>query len=344
MAAPQQTKYAVDGRVCIRCAACATVAPEHFVVRGGPARALRSPENERERNDCRAAAALCPTQAISPQRELIEPAPVAPASPAPAPLFAALLEAAESARWKFAELPWADFDLQAATPGLRAVVREMAYSEQTTFSATGRFMEAFGTNPDFSQWISVWFYEETRHPLALLKWLELAGETTDAEFVTQGRVSAPFMKSLTGTLVTNVISELVAAEAYLGLVRGAPEKLLTALAERICADEARHGASFFTYARRALATAADPDRERLDALKVLHFWVKASQSVSHPVNEAMARIKPLLVAIGAPVFAPPTDRIARVIGCLTGLPIDTPADVPAQLLEYTRRIQGAPGA
>ena len=91
-------------------------------------------------------------------------------------------------RWKVAELPWAKFEASQARPTLRAMVREMAFSEQTTFSATQRFMQAFGDDADFSQWISVWFYEETRHPQVLLRWLELAGEKPGADFVAKGRV------------------------------------------------------------------------------------------------------------------------------------------------------------
>ena len=333
---------AVDASACVRCAACATVAPECFSVEArGPARVLRQPGSAPELSACEAAAALCPTQAISVQ-------PVQAASGVRPmtrrELYPSVIEVAEAVRWKIAELPWATFDPSKATLPLRAVVREMAYSEQATFSATQRFMQAFGDNADFSQWISVWFYEETRHPMMLLRWLELAGELPETDFVTRGRVSTPFMRSLTGTLVTNVISEVFAAEAYRSLAGSAPEPLLGSLALRIAADEARHGASFFSYARRAIALSEQPDRERLDALKVLHFWINESQAVSHPVNETMEKLKTLLPEGGQlPRFVPPNDRVARLVGQLTGLPIQSPADVPAQLFEQTRLVHAQAG-
>ena len=328
--------YEVDPRACIRCAACATVAPENFSVRAGPAKVRRNPTHAFEGLACEAARDLCPTQAIA-----VAEASAAvdlPAALAPTDLYSPVMEVAEAVRWKVEEMPWASFDKLKATPGLRAVVREMAYSEQTTFSATQRFMEAFGDDTDFSQWISVWFYEETRHPLVLLKWLALAGEAPGKDFVIQGRASAPLMKSQTGTLVTNIISEMVAAHAYLQMVGGAPEPLITRLVERISADEARHGASFFTYARRIIATSAQPERERLEALKVLHFWFNASKSVNHPVNEAMDRLKALLPAVGAPPFVAPYDRIAQIIGMLTSLPIQNAADIGPQMMAQTRRV------
>lgn len=329
--------YAVEVKACIRCAACATVAPENFLVKGGPAKLRRNPKDERERRGCEAARALCPTQAIS----ALDSAALGVTSPEPLELYSPVMEVAEAVRWKVEDLPWAGFELPLATDGLRAIVREMAYSEQTTFSATQKFMEAFGDDTDFSQWISVWFYEETRHPLVLLRWLALAGERPGKDFVVQGRASQPFMKSRTGTLVTNIISEMVASHAYLQMVGGAPEPLITAIVERICADEARHGASFFAFARRIIDTARSPDRERLDALKVLHFWFNASKSVNHPVNESMDRLKALLPAVGAPPFVAPYDRIAKIVGVLTGLPIETAADIGPQLTAMTMRIHAA---
>jgi ferredoxin len=57
-------RYQVDGRRCIRCAACATVAEGLFVVEAQSARMLRAPADEAERHACEAALLLCPTSAI----------------------------------------------------------------------------------------------------------------------------------------------------------------------------------------------------------------------------------------------------------------------------------------
>jgi ferredoxin len=331
--------YKVDAKACIRCAACATVAPAHFEVKQGPAKTLRPPTTAKEQSACDAAALICPTQAIA----RTEGAESAAAPPAPAVSdYSTLLGTAEAVRWKLSDLPWSSFDPAKATPALIAVVREMAYSEQTTFSATQKFMSAFAADADFTQWISVWFYEETRHPLVLLKWLERAGlEPAGDDFVKKGRESEPFMPSLIGTLVTNITSELVAAHAYLHMAAGRLEPLLHAAVLKLAADEARHAASFFVFARRMLDTSSKPERDRLDALKVLHFWFNIGSNVSHPVNQAMTRLEALLPALGAPPFVPPNDRIARVVGALTGLELDSADDLPDTLLEHTRRVRAA---
>jgi ferredoxin len=55
----------VDVRVCVRCAACSSVAPRVFSVTSKGARVVRQPETASERAACRAAAMICPTQAIA---------------------------------------------------------------------------------------------------------------------------------------------------------------------------------------------------------------------------------------------------------------------------------------
>lgn len=261
------------------------------------------------------------------------------AADAAGPIYRSLLETAEAGRWRMSEVSWGTFRPELAPPELRAVVREMAFHEQATFSATQRFLQSFGDDLDFTQWMSVWFYEETRHPLVLMRWAELAGETFDASFVARGRVSSPFMRSRMGTLVTNVISEIAAAVAYLNLARVSPEPLLSSLCRRIAADEARHSASFFTYARRRLEAAADPERERLDAIKVLHFWLNENGSVTHPVNRTMERLRGLEGIDPAALLEPETvrARACRAVALLTGEAIRAPEDAAPVLAGLVAR-------
>jgi rubrerythrin len=143
-----------------------------------------------------------------------------------------------------------------------------------------------------------------------------------------------------GTLVTNVISEINAADAYLSLSEASGEPLLAELARRIASDEARHAASFFVYAGRQLERAADPDRERLDALKILHLWLSESQNVSHPVNQMMQRARALEASV--PGIRTDSDelrsRICTVVGTLTRIPLEAPEQVHGALSELTARV------
>lgn len=247
-------------------------------------------------------------------------------------IFYRLSEKAERVRWRMEDIPWNDIRKDKVDPGWLELIRQCAFSELTTFTASQRFLKDFWDDPDFTQWISVWFYEETRHPQALLKWLSHFGVNVDPEFLLQGRGTAPFMKSRMGTLVSNIISEMVAAANYHSLNLHSPEPVLAGIALNLAHDEARHASSFYSYARLHLARSQSPDRDRRDALKVLYLWFQDNERVRHPVNEFLHRQE------GASpdeayrrnvreVFEGVKARACRRIGKLVGVPITTPEDV-----------------
>jgi hypothetical protein len=59
----------------------------------------------------------------------------------------------------------------------------------------------------------------------------------DERFVLRGRATAPFMKSRMGTLVTNIVSEMVASSGYVRLHQRSPEPVLALIARNLAADE-----------------------------------------------------------------------------------------------------------
>lgn len=247
-------------------------------------------------------------------------------------IFQRLAEKAERVRWTLEEVPWDRLDRSKADPELLDLVREIAFSELTTFSASQRFLKDFWDDPDFTQWISVWFYEETRHPNILLKWLRHFDVTVDDRFLLRGRGTSAFMKSRMGTLVTNVISEMVAASNYHNLSLHAAEPVLSWLAQNISNDEARHASSFYSYAKRMLARSADPEAERRDALKVLYMWFRDNDRVQHPVNEFYGRNKgrsgpETLLAKVQNGYGDVRRRACRKIGALVGADIHEPEDI-----------------
>jgi ferredoxin len=342
----------VDGSRCTRCGACVTLCPSVFDVSAGPCRVVGQPTGE-VLVLADAARWICPTDAIravATQEEGREGDPraslvAASAGDGDRGLFSELAAGAERVRWALDALPWQDLEPALAGPALRMVVREMAFSENATYSATQRFLEAFGDDSDFSRWIAVWFYEETRHPHVLVEWLRRVGERLPADFEVRGRVSTPFMRSRTGTLVTNVVSEVTAAQAYRRLGRASSEPLLGRLAMLIAGDEARHAASFFRFARLRLAcaAAADARRDRARGLEVLQAWLGGSSPATHPVAQMIERIGGAGVdaALGLDFDAIRT-RVVRVVGLLLDVPLHRPADVAPALRDVLA--QGRSGA
>jgi hypothetical protein len=247
-------------------------------------------------------------------------------------LFPRLAEKAERVRWKMAHVPWRLLEPEKADAELLGMVKDIAFAELTTYSASQRFLKDFWDDPDFTQWVSVWFYEETRHPQILLKWLRRLGVDVDDRFLLKGRGTAPFMKSRMGTLVTNVISEMVASSNYFNLHLHSPEPVLSAIALDISHDEARHASSFYAYAKRMLDRSTQPDTDRRDALKVLYMWFQENDRVKHPVNEFHGRRQGgpeagLLLGKIQKDYAEVKRRACRRIGNLVGLTIGKPEDI-----------------
>jgi hypothetical protein len=278
----------------------------------------------------------------SPESQSISrPAEAGIAATIPEPLFPRLAEKAERVRWKMEQVPWKLLEPGKADAELLGMVKDIAFAELTTYTASQRFLKDFWDDPDFTQWISVWFYEETRHPQILLKWLRRLGVEVDDRFLLKGRGTAPFMKSRMGTLVTNVISEMVAASNYYNLHVHSPEPLLSAIALNISHDEARHASSFYAYAKRLLDRSPRPGADRRDALKVLYMWFQENDRVKHPVNEFHGRRQAgpeagLLLGKIQKDYAEVKRRACRRIGNLVGLAIENPEDI----LRHLRKEEG----
>jgi hypothetical protein len=129
------------------------------------------------------------------------------------------------------------------------------------------------------------------------------------------------MKSVLGTFVTNIISEITAAQAYRRLSRQSPEPVLSKIALLIAGDEARHAASFFRFAQEHLAS----DREKIRGLEVLRAWLGGSGGqATHPVAQMMERLNEDTLDFG---FAAIRTRVVRVIGLLLDLPLERQEDV-----------------
>jgi hypothetical protein len=200
---------------------------------------------------------------------------------------------AERVRWRMCDIPWASIEKDKVTRGWIDVVRVTLESESTTFEATERFLKEFAGDVDFTQWLSVWLYEETKHPTALLRWLSAFGETVTPEQMLAARQTQPFVRSRMATLCMNVMSELVASSLYVTLHRESPEPVLAMIGGFLAGDEARHATHFFNYAKKLVDTAnGDEERSQLrrDALTVLHFWVASQKKVTHPVSVVFNRL------------------------------------------------------
>jgi len=185
------------------------------------------------------------------------------------------------------DIPWDSIEKDKVSQGWIDVVRITLDAESTTFQATERFLSEWAGDVDFTQWLSVWLYEETKHPSALLRWLSAFGATVSPAQMLAARQTQPFVRSKMATLCMNIMSELVASSLYVTLHRYSPEPVLAMIGGFLAGDEARHASHFFNYAKKLLENAADDaerDRLRREAMQVLSFWVASRKKVTHPVS------------------------------------------------------------
>jgi Ferritin-like domain len=247
-------------------------------------------------------------------------------------LYYRYFEQAEAVRWRVSDIPWERLEPAAVSPYWTQVVTEIARSELTTFDGTRQFMARFGDDPDFSQWLAVWLYEETKHPQVLMMWLGRMGVKLDEQFLVAGRQSAQFAASWLGTLTLNVIAEVMAAEAYATLARHAPEPVLRHLAWRISADEARHAAHFFGYGQRLVARSHDLKLELKNSLEVLYLWLNTQTRLEHPIGQIMHTVEgtaPFRAGVRDDGFVTDAlrERICTIIGRMIGIPLTSKKDV-----------------
>ena len=254
-------------------------------------------------------------------------------------LYYSLFREAEGVRWKMSDIPFDSIETDKAPPSLVAVMKELAAAELTTWTATNQFFEAFSDDIDFTQWMTVWLYEETKHPQALMRWLKAFGETFDTKFFVEGRKTYPFMNSKMGTLTINILSEIETATFYLTVSQNVKEPVLKLIAQNLAADEARHASSFYLYAKKRLHESTNPQVERFEALKVLYFWLISNQNVKHPfamfANKVAAiydDLEPIMSFKSETMYT----RMRTMVGNLISLDLDNKEAVRRNFLQLQK--------
>jgi hypothetical protein len=254
-------------------------------------------------------------------------------------LYEGLLREAERARWRFEDIQWADIKGDAVDDVLIELVRKTISAELTTFSATQRFMDAYSHDIDFSQWISVWFYEETKHPAVLMRWLAHVRVEVDEDELLSQRETFPFTTCALTTLALNVIAEMQAADAYLALAAFSQEPVLSQICTRIAGDEARHATHFFRYAQHLRSVSDDPDRQARRVLTTLLTWLTAQSRLQHPGQIALTSARSAVPSSPSPlrpIEIPLQERVCSVVGRLLSIENLRVADVRGVLVRMPR--------
>lgn len=238
--------------------------------------------------------------------------------------YYSLFDVAEKARWKITELPWEKFDESKVDASLISLVKTMTIGECTTFSATRSFMDLFVEDLDFTQWLAIWFYEETKHPHVLIRWLSLVGEKVSAQELLAAREITPMTQSPVEMLTFNIVSEIVAASLYQSFAKHMQEPLLKEILTFLSKDETRHSVGFEHYCKAYIDASLDPDKEKLMCIRSTWVFLQDDSFVQHPVYITLNRVKGLM---GEDVIAKMRQQIATRIAKAIGIPVFSPKDI-----------------
>jgi rubrerythrin len=250
--------------------------------------------------------------------------------------YYSLFDIAERSRWFMTALPWDSFDASKCTPELISTVKTMTLGECTTFSATRAFMDLFVDDLDFTQWLAVWLYEETKHPQALVKWLSVAGEKVPGQHLLDAREITPMTQSKVEMLTFNIVSEIVAAALYLNVAKTVEEPLLKEILLRLGKDEQRHSIGFEHYCKDYIKNAEDPISEKLRCLRSAWVFLQDEAFVQHPVYITLHRLKHIVSEdTMTKIREQLTSRISKAIE----IPIDSPDELYGVYKEMKKEYQ-----
>jgi hypothetical protein len=206
-------------------------------------------------------------------------------------LYPELFASLEAARWSLADdVPWDRFDPALLTDEQALTVRMNAITEWAALPATEMFLRDNQADSDFSAFISVWFYEEQKHSLALMEYLRRfrpALLPTEAELhaVRFPADPAPPLE----TLMLHFCGEVRLTQWYRRAAEWHQEPVLRHLYDLISKDEARHGGAYLKYMQQALARTPAEARRAFSKMGFLMASSGRSGKPLHPTNLHVAR-------------------------------------------------------
>ncbi len=206
-------------------------------------------------------------------------------------LYPELFASLEQARWSLADdVPWGRFDAALLSDEQALTVKLNAITEWAALPATEMFLRDNQDDSDFSAFISVWFYEEQKHSLALMEYLRRfrpALLPTEAELhaVRFPADPAPPLE----TLMLHFCGEVRLTQWYRRAAEWHQEPVLRHLYDLISRDEARHAGAYLKYMQRALARSPTEARAAFAKMGFLMASSGRNGKPLHPTNLHVAR-------------------------------------------------------
>lgn len=200
-------------------------------------------------------------------------------------LFPSLFDSLERARWSMhSDIPWDRFDRSLISESQLHGIKMNAILEWSSMPTAEMFLRDNQDDTDFSAFISIWFFEEQKHSLALLEYLRrFAPEfmPTEAELAA---VRFPFDPApALDSLALHFCGEIRLNNWYRCAREYHGEPVIRAIYQLLANDEARHARSYYKYMERALAKHAIQASASFSKIGVLMTNPRMNRAM-HPTN------------------------------------------------------------
>jgi hypothetical protein len=169
-------------------------------------------------------------------------------------LYPELFKSMEAVRWNMGtDIPWDEYDASKLTDEQAYTIKMNAITEWAALPATEMFLRDNREDSDFSAFMSIWFFEEQKHSLALMEYLrrfrpELVPTEAELDKVRFEFDPAPAME----TLMLHFCGEVRLNHWYRRAADWHSEPVIQAIYKIIAQDEARHAGAYLRYMKRAL--------------------------------------------------------------------------------------------
>lgn len=200
-------------------------------------------------------------------------------------LYPILFKQLEDARWNLSQdIPWHEFDRAKLTERQAYGIKMNALLEWSAMPTAEMFLRDNQQDIDFAAFISIWFFEEQKHSLALLEYLRRFApehmptqkELSEVRFQFD---SAPILDSL----ALHFCGEVRLNQWYRSAAEYHTEPVVKHIYSTLAADEARHARAYYAYMKKALETDYDRAADSFTKIGVLMCNARLNKAM-HPTN------------------------------------------------------------